>query len=67
MRAVPWGTGLDTGYSGRREFKGRGGSGDKLDVVAGGCFDLVTSHALGAVSASGGKADIPNAHSNVCF
>jgi hypothetical protein len=41
VRAVPWGTGLDTGYIGRREFTGVGGGGDKFVMVAGGCFDLV--------------------------
>ena len=28
-------------WNGRRKFKGAGRGGDKLDVVAGGCFDLV--------------------------
>jgi len=44
-----------------------GRRGDKLVVVAGGSLTRRTSHALGAVSAFRGKADIPHAGLNVCF
>ncbi len=54
-------------WNGRREFKALRRGGDKLVMVAGGCFDVVVNPWVGAMSTFGGKADIRNARSHDCL